>query len=109
MAGMSADTGAALSEREHILQSVATLIRTPVGSRIQRRDYGSLIPELIDQPLNVATQLRLYSATAAAILTWEPRATPTSITLVVGSDGSATLDLELAINDELVNASVEIK
>lgn len=108
MPGMSADTGAALSEHEHILQSIATLIRTPTGSRIQRRTYGSLIPELIDQPLNTATLLRLYSATAAAIMAWEPRATPTGMQLIITSDGAATLDLELIINDELVNASVEI-
>ena len=68
MPGMNETTGATLTEREHILQSVATLIRTPVGSRVHRRTYGSVAPHLVDQPLNTATALRLYSAVAASII-----------------------------------------
>uniref|UniRef100_UPI0026076D20 ATPase domain-containing protein n=1 Tax=uncultured Sphingobium sp. TaxID=316087 RepID=UPI0026076D20 len=31
---------------------VRDILTTPIGSRLMRRDYGSLIPELIDQPAN---------------------------------------------------------
>ena len=58
MPGMNASTGELLTEREHILQSLRTIVLTPVGTRIQRRDFGSVIPGLIDQPLNTATMLR---------------------------------------------------
>ncbi|OEZ78548.1 hypothetical protein JAB6_49520 [Janthinobacterium sp. HH104] len=34
-----------------------------MGSRIRRRRYDSEVPGLIDQPLNGATQLRIYAAT----------------------------------------------
>lgn len=108
MPGMNRDTGAALSERDHILQSLRTLILTPVGSRIKRRDYGSVIPHLIDQPLNSATLLRLYSATAAAILHWEPRVTLKSISLSIDLKGAATLDIDMTINGQTDRVSLAI-
>jgi len=109
MPGMNATTGRALSERDHILQSISNLIRTPVGTRIQRRTYGSLIPSLIDQPLNTATLLRLYSATAAAIMAWEPRATVSEITLSIDATGKAVLNLELLINNTAISSAVSVE
>ena len=44
-------------ETAHIKQSIADILLTPIGSRIQRRDYGSRIPELIDRPMNHALLL----------------------------------------------------
>lgn len=73
MSGMNATTGQALDGIEHIRQSVADILTTPIGSRVMRRDYGSLLPELVDQPLNGATALRAYSATVIALMKWEPR------------------------------------
>ena len=46
---MNRYTGETLkNESDHIKQSIADILLTPVGSRIQRREYGSLIPMLID-------------------------------------------------------------
>lgn len=72
---MSATTGAAIAVRAHITQSIADILTTPLGSRVMRRDYGSLIPYLIDQPDNAATQIRVLGAAASAIMRWEPRVT----------------------------------
>lgn len=71
--GMNTLTGKAISGLQHIEQSIAQILTTPIGTRIQRRDFGSLIPELIDQPLNDETRLMVYAATATAIHKWEPR------------------------------------
>ena len=71
--GMNAGTCAALSGVGHLQQSVATILRTPVGSRVQRRSFGSLLPELIDQPDNQGTRVRVYAAVAGALMRWEPR------------------------------------
>ena len=70
---MNRNTGRAVTGLEHLRQSVADILTTPVGSRVMRRDYGSLVPELIDQPDNEATQVRLFSAVAGALMRWEPR------------------------------------
>ena len=70
---MNRTTGAAISGLEHLRQSVGDILSTPIGSRVMRRDYGSLVPELIDHPDNNASQVRLFSAVASALLRWEPR------------------------------------
>ena len=66
-------TGRAIDLPEHIAQSVADIVTTPLGSRVMRRDYGSLLPLLIDQPDNPATQIRITAAVAGALMRWEPR------------------------------------
>ena len=92
---MSRRTGLTITESEHLGQSVDDILTTPLGSRLMRRDYGSLIPELIDQPLHGTTVTRLYAATAAALMRWEPRLRLSRVQLVLGSvPGSAFLDIE---------------
>jgi phage baseplate assembly protein W len=93
MTGMSRDTGRGLDESSHIRQSIRDILTTPVGSRVMRRDYGSLLPELIDQPANPANLLRLKAATVMALIRWEPRISVNNVSLQIGMDGSATVDL----------------
>jgi phage baseplate assembly protein W len=81
MTGMDATTGKPLGDLAHLRQSIARILSTPVGSRIARRDFGSLLPELIDQPMNALGRMRLLAATAQALLRWEPRLRITSVTL----------------------------
>lgn len=95
MRGMDVLTGRAIEGVEHLRQSIADILTTPIGTRVMRRDYGSLIPELIDQPFNGATRMKLYGATATALMRWEPRIRLTRIDLVPGNEpGTYTLDLE---------------
>jgi phage baseplate assembly protein W len=70
---MNRTTGERLGALAHLQQSVADILATPIGSRVMRRTYGSLVPALLDQPDNLATQTRLYSAIASALMRWEPR------------------------------------
>lgn len=95
MRGMSADTGRAIEGLKHLQQSIADILTTPIGTRVMRRDYGSLLPELVDQPFNGATRARLYGATASALMRWEPRLRLTRVQISPGQEpGRFTLDLE---------------
>lgn len=91
---MNRDTGRAMEEGEHIRQSIRDILTTPLGSRVMRRDYGSLIPDLIDHPGNQANRLRLMAATVMAIIQWEPRVQVTSATLALDLDGRIQIDLD---------------
>ena len=94
MTGMNRTTGKALGdEAEHIRQSVTDILTTPLGTRVKRRTYGSLLPLLIDQPGNPATRLRLMAATVMAIVNWEPRISVQTATIAIGSDGRCTVDM----------------
>jgi len=92
---MNATTGKKMTRRDHIRQSINDILSTPVGSRLMRREYGSLLPELIDQPLHGATLLRAYAATATAIMRWEPRVQIQRVQLSM-SEGRLVLDIDSA-------------
>jgi uncharacterized protein len=94
--GMNAESGRRLEGLEHIQQSVRDILTTPIGSRVMRRDYGSLLPELIDMPLNDATLLQAYSASVMALIRWEPRIRVTAIRRTVSTNqpGAAVLEID---------------
>jgi phage baseplate assembly protein W len=95
---MDMNTGRPLAELEQIRQSVIKIVTTPLGSRVMRRDYGSLIPELIDAPINERIRLLVMAATATAVIRWEPRLRPARVRLAI--DGAAmTIELTAALRD----------
>jgi len=100
MIGVNASTGRALGGMEHLGQSIGDILMTPLGTRVMRRDYGSLLPELIDQPFNDATRLRLFGATALALMRWEPRIRLIRVQLFQGeAPGAYSLELDCVLVD----------
>ncbi len=64
--GMNSQTGLTISETDHIRQSVRDILVTPLGSRVMRREYGSLLSALIDQPQTPALRLQIMAACYSA-------------------------------------------
>lgn len=105
--GMSRSHGTLMTPSEHLRQSVVDILTTPLGSRLMRRSYGSLLPMLIDEPLNLATKLKLMSAIATALVQWEPRLKIRQVQLSINPDATNStgntgvdmlIDLRLADN-----------
>jgi len=96
---MNRNTGRAITDAEHIRQSVGDILRTPVGSRVMRRDYGSLLSAMIDQPQTPALELQIKVACYMAILKWEPRITLMSITTERQFDGKMIVNLTGQLKD----------
>lgn len=95
MRGMSAITGRAIEGVEHLAQSISDVLTTPLNTRVMRRDYGSLLPELVDQPFNGQTRTLLFGAIATALMRWEPRVRIKRLSLSLGdSPGAFVLDVE---------------
>lgn len=82
---------------EHIKQSIADILFTPVGSRVMRREYGSMIFKLLDQPFNDATRLQVMAATATAIATWEDRVQLISAKFSQIGNGKFDINLEMQL------------
>jgi len=98
MNGMHATTGKPISGIEHLVQSVADILTTPIGTRIMRRDYGAQLPELIDQPQSGSSIVRMYGAIATALHRWEPRLHLVRMALHPDTTpGRATLELTARI------------
>lgn len=124
MIGMSRISGRRISDNapnhEHLHQSIHDILSTMIGTRLCRREYGSLIPHLIDQPCNEATQLRLMSAAVTAIIRWEPRIKIKQILLFkdpalsgqwrLNTQGSVfnSKNIGTSLNDSLFNESFDL-
>lgn len=94
MLGINAQTGQPLSGIDHLRQSLRDILTTRIGTRVMRREYGSRLPELIDQPMNPRLAMELYAATAEALGQWEPRFRLTRVRLTQAEVGRVVLELE---------------
>lgn len=100
-------TGGILTDADHIQQSVQDIISTPRGTRVMRRDYGSLISELIDAPVNDILPLQLMAAIFDAIIRQEPRVTVTEISLRRSKNGLIA-DTRMIRTDTGENISIPV-
>ncbi|QIY78342.1 GPW/gp25 family protein [Chromobacterium violaceum] len=87
--GLNPHTGRAVSDGEHIRQCIDRILTTPLGSRVERRRVGSLLPELIDQPLNGKIRMQAMAASVMALAEQEPRIELTRVMLEVGAGEQA--------------------
>ena len=110
MNGMDRTTGKPLSGAAHLRQSVGDILGTPLGSRLGRREYGSIVPELLDHPLNDLTRVRIFAASALALQRQEPRLKAAQFTLARGAaPGWAVLTIDGRRTDvAAVNARVSL-
>ncbi|ELP2902977.1 GPW/gp25 family protein [Escherichia coli O5] len=89
--GMNPHGSGCISDTEHLRHSVNNILTTPRGSRIMRREYGSLLPELLDAPQNDVTRLQCMSAVVMALAQWEPRIAINRVDITWLPDGRALL------------------
>lgn len=107
MQGVNKSTYQAISPELHLQQSVLDIITTPINTRVMRRDYGSILPDLLDAPQNGTTAMRLIAGVAHAVKKWEPRVQRiTQVNFAPQSDGQQHItiktdqgDLELPLTD----------
>jgi phage baseplate assembly protein W len=93
MVGMDSITGKHVSGVARLRQSIGDILRTPIGSRVMRREYGSNLFNLIDAPLNQYTVVEIFAATAEALQRWEPELSVQKVNAVSASPGSITIEI----------------
>lgn len=95
MIGLDRASGRRLDGNAHLAQSIGDILSTPIGARVMRRDYGSMLPDLIDQPGNAITRQLMFAATAVALSRWEPRLTLTRVDVSADNrDGKVIIAIE---------------
>lgn len=104
--GMNPETGLSVSGLDHIQMCIGQILNTPQGSCVARREFGSLLPFMIDAPLNPLTRIRVVAACAAAIQKWEPRVTLKSVSLTQPTDSSSTSSAPGSLIVDLVGTVV---
>ncbi len=100
---MDRNTGGSLAGADHLAQSIGDILGTPLGSRIGRRDYGSLVPQLLDQPNNEIGRMRIFAAAALALLRQEGRA---QISRVVLSHGKLPHEAVITVTGQRIDTTV---
>ena len=102
--GINASTGKSMAGAEHLKQSIHDILTTRIGTRVMRRQYGSRLPDLVDNPMSEVLKAELFAATAEALVRWEPRFRLDRVYLesataegriVIGIEGRILLDQEL--------------
>lgn len=73
MIGMDRQTGLPISGIEHLRQSIADILSTPLGSRRHRMEYGSKLRRFVDLPVNEGWKSAVQAEVARALERWEPR------------------------------------
>lgn len=72
MRGTDKHTGRPVEGVSRLRQSIEDILTTPLGSRVMRRDYGSRLFELLDNPITPALIAPITVAVADALAKWEP-------------------------------------
>ena len=106
--GMNPDGTGNLNDMEHLKQSVRDILTTPLASRVMRREYGSLVPDLIDEPMNNTTRLQCMSAAVIALTRWEPRIALGAIDAVWKAGGRAGVTLSGTVMQTMQNVELTI-
>lgn len=61
------------AEGQNLEESIHLILRTSLGERVYRPDFGSRLSELVFAPLNTNTLLLLRLYVEEALEAWEPR------------------------------------
>jgi uncharacterized protein len=71
---LSLQGGIQLSDRsQKVRESIWIILRTSLGERVYRPDFGSRLSELAFEPMNSATMIRIRLYVVEALEIWEPR------------------------------------
>ncbi|MBQ0955315.1 GPW/gp25 family protein [Serratia symbiotica] len=106
--GMNPDGTGLLTDTEQLWNSVHDVLTTPLASRVMRRDYGSLLPDLLDSPQNETTRLQCMSAAVIALSMWEPRIALNGINISYSKDGVVTAELAGIITETMQTAGTTL-
>lgn len=106
---MNAQTGRSMDLITHVRQSIADILFTRIGSRVQREPYGSIIPELIDSPMRGEVLAMIITAGVyMALATYEPRINVTNVSVNAVANARLNLTIEYEINGQKVAEQITL-
>jgi phage baseplate assembly protein W len=89
----------ATDEVRHIEESINQILHTPIGSRVIRRDFGSLLHSIVFDPNDVTLDVQFEYMVRKALETWEPRVIvgPVSVDRTFWKEGQVELGITFRI------------
>lgn len=90
---ISRETGKVIAEDDHIIQSMLDIALTAKGTRVMRRNYGSLLVPKLDAPMNDEYRMLLMSSLMIAFAEFEPRVEVRHINVNIEVEGKPTFQV----------------
>lgn len=56
-----------------VYQSIGNILSTPLGTRLFLPEFGSELEQLLFEPMDDITEVKIYDAIVGAIRRWDPR------------------------------------
>ena len=91
---ISRNTGLPITEDTHIIQSMLDIALTAKGTRVMRRNYGSLLVPKLDAPMNDEYRMLLMSSLMIAFAEFEPRVEVRYINVNIEAEGKPSFKIE---------------
>ncbi|VVO49839.1 hypothetical protein PS862_00254 [Pseudomonas fluorescens] len=107
MIGMDRHTGLPISGIEHLRQSIADILGTPIGSRVMLPEYGSKVRRFVDLPVNAGWKSAVQAEAARALGRWEKRLKLESIQVVAVLDGQVRFRVRGTFDDLQIDTEVD--
>jgi phage baseplate assembly protein W len=105
LVGVSRRSGGSLGGIDHLRQSIADILTTPVGSRVMRPEYGSDVPRMVDKPVGKGWMSACQAEVVRAIQRWEPRLKVSRVTVESVIDGK----VNFVISGEFIGSDVVLE
>lgn len=88
------ETGQVITEDEHIIQSMLDIAMTAKGTRVMRRNYGTILVPKIDAPMNGEYRMMLMSSLMIAFAEFEPRVEVRKIIVDTNTAGKPQISIQ---------------
>lgn len=99
--------GASVQE-QNIADSIKMILTTPLGSRVNRPDFGSILPDLVDRPMTNKTRALVCYGTVEAVKFWEPRVEIKNVRSYAELSNMSRLVVELTVLSRLTGRELTI-
>jgi len=104
---ISRHTGEAITELEHVKESIVDILTTAKTTRVRLMEYGTNIYQMLDRPINRELISDLRMEIAEAIDRWEPRVTLNEVKLDLTSIEEGVLYVSLTCTYKPTGGRVE--
>ena len=98
MLGTDTGSGVALGGLSHLRQSIIDALRTPLGSRAMRPEYGSRLFFLLDRPCNDEMRAEVTTAVVESLINCVSQVMPKAVILRDVSGGRVVIDLTVTVS-----------
>lgn len=105
---MGRENGKDVTEFGHLKRSIVDILTTRIGTRVMLREYGSYLPDLIDEPINQTFRIRAVHATITALQRWEPRIQVRKVSVDASNAREGDISIDLFGNYRLGGEAVEL-